>query len=693
MRQIPTRNACAAATILLFLTLPLALHHHSAHAADNYDDITTTLIGDWANYGAVTTYATDTSAMASYGLTTSTNAASGTLTTSGKAGHGMSIHNYSEGQNHGTITTSGEFASGIMTGIYSTVSNHGTISTTGQRAHGINVYGACTVTNSGHITTTGENAHGVFLNGPTDTVLNSGSIAASGNGAHAILAYSSTVHLLTGTRILAGDVWGTSSTLTLDGLGTVDFDIGGTWNALTKTGAGTWSFTRDISATPQSLRLEGGTLAIARGVGLRGDSYTQNAGTTLLVAPDGTTTPLTVTNAANLDGALLVQAVSTAIGTTATVLHAGSGVSGTFDSVRSMDTNPNFTLRVDYGSNDVTVTQNYTPQWDSSALGLASTLTTARGFATIAATRGAMMLSQAPAPEREILIAGLGSTDGLLLPRDDDSRLGMYLQPVFASGSRDEGAGGIGYDWDTMGFEIGLDYLLTPELLLGIMGGYATTDIDFTGSAFVANDTEEQETCTLGVYGAWGPGNWRITDVLSVARVEHDSRRNAGLGQTAEGDSTSWILGNQFRLAHVWTPQKWEITPHVGLNTTHLSREGFSETGALNAVRYDDFDKTFWEGVVGAQIRHAFHTDSGAVITPFVGLDYGFALNDNDITMRQYLPTDSALVTTENDDEHISVELGLSLARGPLGLTVAFTEDHASNSETRAARATLRVEF
>ncbi len=441
--------------------------------------------------------------------------------------------------------------------------------------------------------------------------------------------------------------------------------------------------------------LQGGTLAVSPGVALTPGGYVQSAGTTLSLYVDGSAVPLAFTGVAVLNGNLEVDVSSASLGASYDVLTAGGGVAGTFVSFSS--SNPNFSVDVAYGANAVSVTSAFTPQWDAPSMGLSSTLVSAQGFSSVASSRSLTLLAQADdSQDREILVASAGSLDGLLAPREEETRWGLYLQPMYGTGSRDAGSA-IGYDWNMAGFEAGLDYRLAPDLLLGIMGGYGSTKLEFTGSSFVESDSEDQDMATLGAYVGWGPGPWRITDVLSVGRVEHDSSRNAGLGQIARADYTSWLLANQIQVAYVWVPaESWEITPRIGLTTTYVDREAFEEYGAVNAVRYDDFDQTFWEGSLGLRAARAFQAGN-TTITPYAGLGYSRDLGGNDVTVRQYLGGTSARVTTENDDDRLTTELGLTLAGAtpemPLALTVAYDGEFSDNTESHGLAATLRWEF
>ncbi len=202
-----------------------------ALAADNYDDVATTLNGNWTNYGSVTTTGILEHAMSSGLGETSTNAASGSLTTSGQDAFGIDGTEDSRIANSGSITTSGLRGHGINYAGTGSATNTGSITVSGQEGCGIMALSG-SVYNSGSITASGPDGIGIRVHGGGATAYNSGTISATGSGSHAVQVINGSVHLQTGTRILAGDVYGVAgfpSHLYLDGSGSVDFDITGTW--------------------------------------------------------------------------------------------------------------------------------------------------------------------------------------------------------------------------------------------------------------------------------------------------------------------------------------------------------------------------------------------------------------------------------------------------------------------------------
>ncbi len=69
------------------------------------------------------------------------------------------------------------------------------------------------------------------------------------------------------------------------------------------------------------------------------------------------------------------------------------------------------------------------------------------------------------------------------------------------------------------------------------------------------------------------------------------------------------------------------------------------------------------------------------------------ALTDNDISVREYLTSASATVSTANDDTHLTDEIGVTLARGPLSFSLGYTGSVSQHEKSHALSGLLRLRF
>ncbi|WP_319543485.1 autotransporter domain-containing protein [uncultured Pseudodesulfovibrio sp.] len=603
--------------------------------------------------------------------------------------YGMHGESSSTVTNRGTITTLGGNAYGLS-GIDSILTNSGTI--TNSDAPGL-VGGRSIMNNSGTITVQGATTGAIWTT--ASTLTNSGTIAGYGLGGRAIVASTnSQIYLKTGTTILAGNVHDLDGTnaLYLVGSGTVNFNITGNWAEIHKAEVGTWTLTQNVVA--QKISLDDGTLALNSGVRLSGSTYNQAAGSTLAVNLNGDgTVPVTVTGLATVAGKLVVDVDGKNMVGDQTIIAAGS-VAGNFDSVVSL--NPNFSLSTRVDGTDVKLSTPYAPKWDNTALSMTSILASNMAFIQVPTARSQTLLTANDREEEDeyVMVASNGPLVDLVSQKPSkEQRYGVYAKPMFSISERDAFGSALGYDATMVGLEVGADTFVSDNLLLGAFAGYAATGIDFKGNAFAENDTEDQSIYVLGAYGGYRLNDWSFTDTLSFSYGQHDSKRNAGLGETAKGDYNSQLIGNQFLASYRGIGNDtWTLAPELGLNTSCFYRGSFSETDATNAATYDSLGALFIESEVGMRLSGNIVTES-ATFLPYVKLNWSHDLNGNDITVRQTLGATSAQVTQENDDDNLSLSLGTSIRKGNTSFNLAYTGEASQHSRSHSLSAIARYEF
>ena len=633
---------------------------------------------------------------------TATN--SGTITgtsTSGTA-YGVYLDSSTSLSNFGTITGVGNRAYGVNTGGFSTIANTGTISASGANAaEGVYVDFDSTLTNSGLIsaTSTTSDAYGVRFDvvsfGSSGTLTNTGSISAHGaTNSYAVFASDyATVNLDTGTRILSGSVYSDDSTSNLNIRSDSDlgFTLGGNWDTITNSGSGLWSLNGATSATAFDLNLNSGSKTIMEtGSRLTATTLNLNSGASLDFEKNSL---MTVTGTATLNGAISVDASANNLGS-GTYLTAGTLNTGAdYSAVAS---NPNFSVNVTTttgAGGSVSVSTAFAPQDDATSLAASTVLSSSQAFAGVAQARNIGLLADRSDEDREIVVASVGSLDGLLNTRKEETPWGVYLQPVYSFGSRNGSASSKGYTFDMYGLEAGLDLRIGDDGVVGVMAGYGASHMDFTGSSWVSDDNEDQLLYTAGAYAGYRAGDWTFADTLSVAYADHESERKASATDIATANYTSWLTNNEFLALYHWSPsENWLITPRAGLNVTYLHRPGFSESGSVNALTYQTLNQFFSEGLVGVNVQRTFVKDE-LTVTPYMGLGAVHSLTGSDITVKQYLSTTSAEVTTKNDDSRFTGELGMAFNTVGTTVTLGYTGEYSKSSDSHSVFGQLRREF
>lgn len=163
--------------------------------------------------------------------------------------------------------------------------------------------------------------------------------------------------------------------------------------------------------------------------------------------------------------------------------------------------------------------------------------------------------------------------------------------------------------FNAVGFTGGVDYRFTPELVLGVLGGFTRTnaDLDTLGS------TSKINTWLLGVYGTYYRQNWFVNGAFVYGHNKYDNNRIA-LGTS----NTSSPSGDQYAVqGSVGIDLRyglWTVTPEVGVQYTMVRVDGFTETGAAALTVESDKAESF-RSSLGARLRYDWQTAWG-VVTP-----------------------------------------------------------------------------
>ena len=197
----------------------------------------------------------------------------------------------------------------------------------------------------------------------------------------------------------------------------------------------------------------------------------------------------------------------------------------------------------------------------------------------------------------------------------------------------------VGFDQDTWGVMLGADYQIDRNWLVGLGGVYQDSNVDFEDG-----DQAEIDGFQVGGFvtytadsGFYGDGSF------SVGWFDYDTQRQVQIGpflqSTAEGETDAFVFTGALEFGYLWQAGGFLFQPLAGLEYTHASIDGFTETGAdpFNLV-VSDRDADSLESRLGfvasteldlggmmlvpevrAEWRHEFLDDNDEVTAAFVG--------------------------------------------------------------------------
>lgn len=192
----------------------------------------------------------------------------------------------------------------------------------------------------------------------------------------------------------------------------------------------------------------------------------------------------------------------------------------------------------------------------------------------------------------------------------DTRRLSFFVGGQIQSGDLDATAQTAGLDFDTRTLTLGVDYLASDALLLGVGLGRVDTDTDLDGG-LGGVDIAGYAFTLYGSYFLTGQ-TWRprVDFTASVVNLDNDSTRiNGGNTMTGETDSrqvtANLILGFERAVGDDLT-----FVPYAGLNYGRIAVDGFTESGVAPLTLGRNSERLL-SGELGAQLRKVFHHPAG----------------------------------------------------------------------------------
>ncbi len=177
-----------------------------------------------------------------------------------------------------------------------------------------------------------------------------------------------------------------------------------------------------------------------------------------------------------------------------------------------------------------------------------------------------------------------------------------------------------GYESDTHGFTVGLDYFFTDQFVAGIAFDYANTDLDYNNSL----GNSDYDSTSVIAYSSFNANNGLSLDgYLGWTGIQYDLQRNISVALTAGGtlnttakadtEANKFIAG--INLAYNLNVNALTLTPSLKLDfsSTYLDEYAESEDNGL-ALKYDNQDIQSFKSVLGFDSSYAISMPWGVFI-------------------------------------------------------------------------------
>tara|TARA_X000000950_G_scaffold101895_1_gene128651 strand:- start:4709 stop:5842 length:1134 start_codon:yes stop_codon:yes gene_type:complete len=324
----------------------------------------------------------------------------------------------------------------------------------------------------------------------------------------------------------------------------------------------------------------------------------------------------------------------------------------------------------------------------------ASTVTTSNAVLATASTAAAKLVSSR-------VSTALGGTGGVNVAANGFSAstgqsAGQSASPIGAwvSGSwsniEDENVS-TAFDGDVFSAMAGVDYRVTPKVVVGLSVGYEDLDIDTEYNGFGSLEGSlEGDGYTIAPYigGEIAP-NVTASLTLGYSDVEYDTLRYdplTGAQITGNTDADRYFVNAAVGGEHMYD-ENWRIRGNASVFFATEEKDGFTEVVSDGStVANSDQDNDFGQVALDAKIGYVFD-----MVEPYalVGVSYDFAKDEAPVAAGQ---SRSSL-----DDEDFAAKfgagvdfnLGHNVTAGLEAYTVEFRDDYDEYTVSGG----LRVEF
>ena len=172
-----------------------------------------------------------------------------------------------------------------------------------------------------------------------------------------------------------------------------------------------------------------------------------------------------------------------------------------------------------------------------------------------------------------------------------------------------------GYSFTVQASSLGIDYQLTPELLVGFTAGYADSKVEYSPGS----DRSDIYNSMIGIYSSYDVGSWYIDSMLSFADSKYRTRRHltvGGIRRTAKGDFDGTDLSCYFETGLRYSCNGILVEPLMAYEFGYLRQDGYTETGAgsLN-LDVDSNSSTLHNGSLGVRLSKELFRDPDWIIS------------------------------------------------------------------------------
>ena len=246
----------------------------------------------------------------------------------------------------------------------------------------------------------------------------------------------------------------------------------------------------------------------------------------------------------------------------------------------------------------------------------------------------------------------------------------LWAQALGVWGDADGDRNAAGFDQTTNGVAFGLDYQLSEETLVGVLGAYLADEVDFKGG----RSKTDIDTWQIGAYAQHDTATWYANAILTYGWNDYASNRRIAddreSGYAAAGyDGTAFALSGEAGYKY---PVAGGITlkPLLGLGYVNVDTNGFTERGdSRYNLRVARGSAASFSSNLGVRASLHHETGNGTLITGEARLSWQHQFLDDHQTV------EAAFATVPNSGFEVrGSQFGRDAAVAELGVKVQIAD-------------------
>jgi outer membrane autotransporter protein len=205
-------------------------------------------------------------------------------------------------------------------------------------------------------------------------------------------------------------------------------------------------------------------------------------------------------------------------------------------------------------------------------------------------------------PDLNLGLAGPSGPEGKSGPSvmqpTPQNRWGVFVTGIGEFTNVDSTANAAGFDLSTGGVTFGVDYRLSPNFAIGMMGGYAHTNGDLVNGGSLDVDGGK-----FGLYATAFSGGFYVNAAATGGLNDYDTHRTALLG-TASGDTEGHEFTGLISAGYDWKTGNLTVGPIASYQYTYVDFDGFTEHGSLAPLTFGDQSADSSRTALGAKASY-----------------------------------------------------------------------------------------